>query len=167
MNPNTVTDAILTRIQADTGTGGLYVGSAYTVVTGGWYAVDGPITDLNTIFPYGVYNLTMEPDNTFTSDGAKFLLDFTIYDKQQNGLASIAPAMARLYGNAMLVSGRIPTYGFHRHVLTLAASATNNPLELVGHDMNWLGCRTETPSPSVITGTTSFTGYISAPAKTP
>lgn len=168
MSPDPICDAILTRIKADTTTGGLYVGNAFTIFTG-WYAIDAPPTlNIDSMFPYGVYNLQWDYDNTLTSDGCKYVVDFTLYDKAERGLANISKGLARLYGNAMATAGRIPTYGFNRHPLVLSTDPTINPLALVGNGgLAWQGGRTDPTSTSVITGSVQYNGFASVLASSP
>lgn len=171
MNPNVILDGIVERIKADTGTGGLYVGSTYTIVTGGWWSIEGPsILPLGQRLPYGVINLSdIVPSNAFAGDGCEFVVEFTIFAAQSGGLSVISPALARLYGNAISQSGRLPTYGFHRlNQLPLSTDPTLNPMGLVGGPMQWIGSRTESPTDTtVIQTTTAFRGWASVPASNP
>lgn len=169
MSPDAIFDALVARIKADTGSGGLYEGNAFTIITGEWWGIEGPsLTDLNTLLPYGVINITMEPNDAFDADGCNFVVDFTVFDRQASGMANISKAFSRLYGNAMASSGRIPSYGFQRQNLVLSTDPIINPLALVGEDMVWAGARTDGPtSTTVISASTQFRGSASAIAVSP
>ena len=113
--------AIRTRALADTGSGGLFASGANLVT--GIYAETGSQT---LAFPYITITLFDEEDDTFAKDGSIVNVQFHIY---HNAVASgIGPIEAcgaiieRLRGDATQQSNRVPTYGFHRHKLTLSQS---------------------------------------------
>lgn len=119
---STIYAAILNRLKADTGTGGLYVGNAWNLITGAYavYGSPNPVTG-----PYMVYTVRMDQAHTTVGDEYNCVATFRIYAHTQEaasddniGLTVIA-AMDRIHGNAVLRNGRVPTYGFNRHLLVL------------------------------------------------
>lgn len=114
--------AILTRIKADTGAGGLYAGSAWNIISGA-YSIFG--TPSAIVYPYLMFTTRMEQDHSLTSDDFRVTATFTVFDQildYASGSAfsnRVSAVMDRLHGNAVLQSGRVPTYGFHRHLLVL------------------------------------------------
>lgn len=116
--------AIYDRMKADTGTGGLYNGGAWNLITGGAYTVFASPSAITG--PYLVFGVSMERNNESTT-GDEFLCTatFNLYDRLNESASdayigtSLLPALDRLHGNAVLQSGRVPTYGFNRHRLVL------------------------------------------------
>jgi hypothetical protein len=117
-----VYQAILSRLKADTGTGGLYVGNQWNLITGA-YAVYGnpnPVTG-----PYLVYGVRMQEQHTTVGDEYQCVCTMRLYahteaaDAATNIGETIVAAMDRIHGNAVLRNGRVPTYGFNRHELVL------------------------------------------------
>lgn len=115
--------AIYDRMKADTGTGGLYAGSQWNYISGGAYTVfaaPNPITG-----PYLVFSVAMQQQNTATGDEFLCTATFNLYDRLNESSSdnylgtSLLPALDRLHGNAVLRTGRVPTYGFNRHELVL------------------------------------------------
>lgn len=115
--------AIYDRMQADTGTGGLYNGASWKLITGGaWtvFAAPTPITG-----PYLVFSVAMVQNNTTTGDEFLCTATFNLFDRLNESSStsyigtSLLPALDRLHGNAVLQTGRVPTYGFNRHRLVL------------------------------------------------
>ncbi len=127
MSPGLLSNAILSRIKADSGSGGLYSGGAYTTITGaGWNTASGSLAR-----PYIVWEISGSGDDSLTSDDIVRRVVFTAVDEVSRGCDRLDTVWNRLYGDAMLQSGRIPSYGFHRHNVTLATGSTN-PLSAVG-----------------------------------
>jgi len=125
--------AILSRIKADTGAGGLYAGNAWNIISGA-YSIFGPPSAIT--YPYLMFTTRLEQDHTLTSDDFRVTATLTIFEQvldYTSGAAfsaRVSAAMDRLHGNAVLQAGRVPTYGFHRHLLVLptngyTAQATN------------------------------------------
>ena len=113
--------AIFDHLKADTGTGGLYNGGAWKIISGA-YSVYG--TPAAMVFPYLLVSVRMEQDHSLTADEFNATATFTVYDQVQDAVAgdfgtNISSVLDRLHGNAILQAGRIPTYGFHRHLLVL------------------------------------------------
>jgi hypothetical protein len=113
--------AIFDRLKADTGTGGLYAGGSWKIISGA-YSVYG--TPAAMVFPYLLVSVRMEQDHSLTADEFNATATFTVYDQVQDAVAgdfgtNISSVLDRLHGNAILQAGRIPTYGFHRHLLVL------------------------------------------------
>lgn len=173
MNPALIFNALASRIQADTGTGGLYAG--------GSYAAGGIITDVSavqaspaaiaagtTIFPYLVLTVGMKANPAFANCGANFLLTVEAYEARSAGIsANLMKIANRLFGDAMLQAGRIPTYGFDLHPLVLSTNAALNPLACIGHPMQWEDGDTFSDTPDFLKMTLTYSGGISAPAVTP
>lgn len=115
--------AIFDRMKADTGTGGLYNGGSWKLITGGAYTV---FASPNAITgPYLVFSVSMVQQNTTTGDEFLCTAQFNLFDRLNESSSSdyigtsLLPALDRLHGNAVLQSGRVPTYGFNRHRLVL------------------------------------------------
>jgi hypothetical protein len=113
--------AIFDRLKADTGTGGLYNGGNWKIISGA-YSVYG--TPAAMVFPYLLVSVRLEQDHSLTADEFNATATFTVYDQVQDAVAgdfgtNISSVLDRLHGNAILQAGRIPTYGFHRHLLVL------------------------------------------------
>lgn len=140
MDLTVISNAIYARIQADTGSGGLWL-SAGTINTAVIaeirYAIATPSVP---VFPYVVWELDWDDDYAnFTGDGAMFMATFTIRDMAARGWDRISVIVNRLIGDAMLASGNrnVPTYGFNRHRLVLATDSTN-PLGMKTDAMRWV-----------------------------
>lgn len=128
-----VAQAIKTRIEADTGTGGLFnAGTAYKV--SGVYFTHG---SYERSLPYIVIDAPVQQDDTMDSDGGNVEWTVTVYDAANNALEKLRPIYARLHGNWVLQSGnpKRPTYGLHVHLLVLSTDSTDNPLGSVGSDV--------------------------------
>lgn len=105
MNLAYFTKAIVDRITADTS----FPSATVTTYFG----------DANNT-PRVVIEVSAEADDTFTQDGLVMTVRFHIFDKWEAGfLAACAPIIERLRGDAAAQANRVPTYGFHRHNLTL------------------------------------------------
>jgi hypothetical protein len=125
--------AILSRIKADTGVGGLYASSAWNIISGA-YSIFG--TPAAIVYPYLMFTTRMEQDHSLTSDDFRVTATFTCFDQVLDYTSTtafsgrVSAVMDRLHGDAVLQAGRVPTYGFHRHLLVLptngyTAQATN------------------------------------------
>jgi hypothetical protein len=120
-----INQAIIDRIKADTGTDGLFSGSAGTTWNttlfpggGGILGVTGSPT--NASRPYGLYTInTVQTQHTFKSDGFTYQIAFAFFDDPSQGLARLVPIADRLFGNRPLQANGIPTYGLHGHTLVL------------------------------------------------
>lgn len=120
----TIYQAIFDRIKADTGAGGLYNGNAWNVISGA-YSIFG--TPAAITFPYLLVSVRMDQDHSMTADEFNCTVTFQVFDQVQDAVAGnfagrISGVMDRLHGNAILQAGRIPTYGFHRHLLVLGTN---------------------------------------------
>lgn len=119
---NAINQAIFDRIKADTGAGGLYASSAWNIISGA-YSVFG--TPNPMVFPYLLWSVRMEQDHSLPADEFNCTATFTVWDQVQDYVtnaeynARVVAVLDRLHGNAVLQAGRVPTYGFHRHLLTL------------------------------------------------
>lgn len=113
--------AIINRIKADTGTGGLYQSGAYNIISGA-YSIFG--TPAAIVYPYLLVAVRLEQDHSLPADEFNVTATFTVFDQVQNYETGqfdsrVSTAMDRLHGNAVLQAGRVPTYGFHRHLLVM------------------------------------------------
>jgi hypothetical protein len=119
---SSIYQAIFDRVKADTGTDGLYKSGAWNIISGA-YSVFG--TPAAITYPYLLVGVRLEQDHSLTADEWTATATFTVWDQVQNYASSadfdtrITAVMDRLHGNAVLQAGRIPTYGFHRHLLVL------------------------------------------------
>ena len=115
----TLAKAIFDRIKADIGAGGIYQDGDWTLVEGAYNNMANPADGDR---PYIVYSFTSDPEDSQTSDEEKLTITFQVYDNATRGTDRITAVLDRLHGNGILQAGRIPTYGFHRHILTLATN---------------------------------------------
>lgn len=131
MSSALVAQAIADRIEADTGSGGLFhASSAYKL--SGVYFVHG---SYERTTPYAVIDAPVTQNDAMDADGGTVRWSVTVYDDAHNALTKLRPIYARLHGNAILQSNRRPTYGLHVHLLVLSTDATDNPLGLTGSDV--------------------------------
>jgi hypothetical protein len=119
-----VNQAILDRLKADTGTGGLYQSGAWNLISGAWAAA----APAAATFPYLVWTLNWSAAPSRQADEYELIASFTIYDDasvyvdDSNFANRVSPVMDRIHGDAVLQSGCVPTYGFNRYALTLATN---------------------------------------------
>lgn len=129
--------AVKTRLQADTGSGGLLNSSA-PLITGVWVS-NAPAG--NTA-PYCVIDVASEKsDNAFTKDiySVEFWVHtFVARHGNATPLQTASDIMARIFGDS--AAGAVPSYGLHRHPLSLSGSWTATNAECTGafaeHDEN-------------------------------
>lgn len=128
MNPCVISRAILSRIQADTGTGGLYSGPGYKYITGANYNLGAPESFTN---PYLIWEVDIIDDHAQGAMGCDFNVTFTANENSRSATDNLEIVIDRLTGDSVLVTGSngVPTYGFHNHLLvlptnTLTATAT-------------------------------------------
>ena len=117
---------ILDRLKADTGTGGLYNGGNWSIITGAWNNVSTPDVSL---YPYIVYSFESTSIGGPRDDMFQVDITFTVYDQSIKGTDRLSPVLDRLHGDGILQSNGLPTYGFHRWVPVLPTngySATGN-----------------------------------------
>lgn len=126
MNLGITTRAVIDRLQADST---LYTGGAWTsAISGGIRAYVGNPETLT--YPFGVYSCSNQYDNAFTTLEADASVEFTFFDTADRGIDRLCTIEERITGNAMLVAGRSPSYGFHLFKPTLA---TNTFGAVAGH----------------------------------
>ncbi len=160
--------AIIARVQADTGTGGLYKPGTGLLLAGGgiWSWMGNPAS---TIYPYIVVTANDREAPAFNQEGSECELQFHIFDSTERrtgttGTASVGSAnceyiIDRLYGDAMAYTSRTPSYGLHRHQLTIGA---NNPLSWVSSSLLRTGGHSEADR-DVYHFVEEYRGVISAP----
>ena len=121
MNEVAVVNAVCTRLNADTTLTG--------ILTGGIDQLRGPLRGLavdgSAAYAVIVPTSANKGEHTQGSDGYWVNFRITIYDRQQNGLANLYAASKRIFGDASLsaANSMVPTYGLHRHKLTLGSDA--------------------------------------------
>lgn len=166
MNIAVYTRAILTRLQADTGSGGLYESSAWnpTIIPGGFRAIIGSITTAQ--FPYGVYQATASADHDLQGDEWEVTTTFTIYDNIDRGTDRLEQVIDRLVGDALLSSGArtVPTYGFNRHTLALPSTGSTNVQGFTGGTMIETSQEYAAVDENILAATVSFQGRVSRTA---
>jgi hypothetical protein len=119
---STINQAIYSRLKADNGTGGIYEGNAWTLVSGAWsiFATPGP-----SAFPRIVFGINLEGVHSTTADEFNVTVqmsvfdDTTLIDENSPFSGRIGLIINRIHGDAVLQNGRTPTYGFNRHLLVL------------------------------------------------
>ncbi len=116
--------AIIARVQSDQFSGGLW--AAQRLINAITYTYEGrdAMSGIKTAMPYVAFDVpSAEQVDGFTHDLQEIYFRFHVwYHFTRNKDAAITAAGTicdRLYGNALAVSTRIPTYGFHRHKLVL------------------------------------------------
>lgn len=129
-----VAQAIKTRLEADTGTGGLFnAGSAYKLSA--VYTKQGG--NGATLFPYAVIEpLTANDDSAMWSMNAVVEWTITVYDDAANGEAKLWPILNRILGDAILQSSQRPSYGLWMHVLVLDTDSGRNPFAVTGNEIS-------------------------------
>jgi hypothetical protein len=149
------------RLKADTGAGGLYEDNLWQY--GPFYSIYATPSALDR--PYCVFSISQEIDQSQSSDGAMVELTFTYYANKTatDGTTQPSVAMDRIFGDAILQPGRVPTYGFHRALLTLPA----NGYDAEADACQWLSTRVEMIDEEVISYTSVYKFGISAQAATP
>ena len=90
-----------------------------------------PTSNVSTYFgdanntPRVVIEVSAEADDTFTQDGITMTVRFHVFDLREAGFAAAcAGIIDRLRGDAAAQANRVPTYGFHRHNLTLTQAVS-------------------------------------------
>lgn len=166
MNPAVIARAVLTRLKADTT---LYSGGTWTsALLGG--ASFNKANPQGVSFPYLVYSVEWNADNTFTGIRGQFTLTITVLDSDDNGTNRLETVVDRLIGDSMLSSGTrtAPTYGFHNHKLALPSIGSTNVQGAVSTELNYASA-TISPSdtPNVNQATVTFTGETSNEAANP
>lgn len=124
-----VAQAVYDRIKADNGSSGFWntagAGSWRPKLAGGaWFIGRDPTSAIDfATTPFLVFSLSSVGDDTFTSDREDYSLTFTVYDYASRGSTFLPDIIDRLHGDAMLQAGRVPSYGFHNHLLVLPTNA--------------------------------------------
>lgn len=135
MNISGVAGAIRARIVGDTGAGGVFeTAGTYKAVTVQF--VEGPrganTSADSSLFPYVVYNFVSgsTEEDGFDSDSCEMAWDVHVWDFKQHSNSSAPGAQRssgmvdRLFGDAIAQSNRVPTYGLHRHQLSLSVTGS-------------------------------------------
>lgn len=123
MNTCVVARAVLTRLKADPS---LWTNNAWTSLLAGGasYNLGKPDT---LVFPYIVYTIQWSADNNFTGIEGNSTITFNIFDQAAQGTDRLEQLVDRIVGDSMLATGtvKVPTYGFHNHLLVLPANTQN------------------------------------------
>lgn len=163
---SSIYQAIYDRIKADTGSDGLYKSGAWNIISGA-YSVMG--TPAAIVFPYLMVGVRLDQDHSLTADEWTATATFSVFDQVQdyasgaNFNSRVTAVLDRLHGNAVLQAGRVPTYGFHRHLLVLPTN---------GYTAKASNCFVRTYDASMtdehsLTGTMTMTFRVSALAANP
>ena len=157
---NYITKAVITRLKADTGAGGLYAGSTWALTPGGVHYYAAP----SAARPYIVLNVNQQEDHALTADTGDFTLVVRMVADLNDGGDQLQSIWNRVFGDAMLQTGRIPKYGLNRHILTLGT----NPLSAVCSELIYAGSGdVEAADADTIAWEMSFKGRWQASATSP
>lgn len=128
MNLARLASAIRDRIRADTGTGGLF-----NVTTGILRNSDVlyGTGQVERVFPYVTFDVEATQADGFGHDHMLVTVTLHIVDDRNNGIGNCATIIDRVYGDAVTQPSDVPSFGLHRHPLTLT-SETNYPDWKVG-----------------------------------
>jgi hypothetical protein len=121
---------IRARAIADTGSGGLFNVSAPLVksCTHEYAPATDSATNGADIFPYIVFTFpAWEDEPTFTTDLQRLVVQFHVYALREGGSKVCGDILDRIYGDGIRQTTRIPTYGFHRHSLSLGDTDLTAP----------------------------------------
>ena len=114
--------AVYSRLKADTGSGGLY-NAGNPLITSAY----NEEAARDAVFPYVVFSVgSYTSQDTFLKDMKEVALRFNVYTEMFPNTTGATMTLGsqileRLYGDAMLHTPPVPTYGFNRHMLDLAA----------------------------------------------
>ncbi len=113
---------VATRLRADA--------TLVALATGGIKVVEGPARNMETgdDQPYIVVSASSatDPNHSMQGDGFMMSVEVTLFDVAEYTLDRIDPMSERVYGDATLQTDLVPTYGLHRHRLTLPAGLANS-----------------------------------------
>jgi hypothetical protein len=128
MNLAGLNQAIIARVRADTGAGGLWATGARLINAISYtFEARGDTTGVGVAMPY----VTFEMTNSETRDGYGFDLQeiymrfhvwYAFLRNKDAAITAAANIVDRLYGNALAINTRVPSYGFHRHLLVLTTT---------------------------------------------
>lgn len=77
-----------------------------------------------TALPYVVFSVASSTANdTFLTDVKEHVIRISVVSSARLGMSTPATLLKRVYGDATLQSSRTPTFGLHRHVLSLPAAS--------------------------------------------
>ena len=135
MNIAELATAILARAQADTGSGGLYEGSAWSLINDFAYHRQAAATSR----PYATFHIPSagNESDTFTDDVALASVFMRVVVPMEDAgdggtpLTTASDILVRLIGDASQQGDLTPTYGFHRHKLSDATTDTYTHMVLV------------------------------------
>lgn len=133
MNLDGLANAIRARVQADTGSGGAWETSGLYKLTSVLHEDGQRATQtgaIDALYPYMVYSLISADtgEDGFTSDSVSTDWRLHVFDDKKNTATGAEGALRslgilnRLFGDALAQSNRVPTFGFHRHQLSLTVT---------------------------------------------
>lgn len=127
MNVLAIYNAIATRLQADTGSGGLFNATSALV-----FGLFNNYASGELFFPLLVVDVGIVNDDAFASDILEVtIIVHTFTAASFAAVDNYSSILDRIYGNAVQQSGRVPTYGLHRWSMTLSGGWTASPLHQV------------------------------------
>lgn len=156
-----VAAAVLDRLESDTGSGGLYEGGTLQILTG-IYTVTGTPSQL--AMPYAVMELAGQQSDAMDADTQEVTITLRVYDLASAALVNIDKVLTRVYGDAVAQSGRVPSYGLHRHVL---GALPTNTWGAVGGQMLHVSQRIYTADENVLVAETVYRLHVNATATSP
>lgn len=157
--------AAIERLKADTGTGGLYNGGDWNIISGAYFTLAAPGTA--QVYPYIVITASADYDDTMVSDDQKCTIGISVFGSAIEGVEKLHQVAARIWGDAVLQTGRAPTYGLHRHRLVLSNSSTLNPWGAVASEMYVTNQMVVPDGENVIKLDMTLTVHMSAVAANP
>lgn len=126
MNLVPVWVAVYKRLTSDTGSGGLLATGAELV--SGIRAYFAPPTFTTETKPYIVFDVDgAQQQDGFNIDVIDLSIRLHVFARMEyattSGFDRCAAILDRIYGNGIDQAGRTPTYGLHRHSLSLESSS--------------------------------------------
>jgi hypothetical protein len=126
MNIAELTNAVVTRLKADSGSGGIWNTTGGQSCHpdaggGGIWVEDGDPAAL--AFPMIVLAFQDTEQPAMNSEGALAVVQVNIFERKERGLSKASVLIERVYGDAMTHGDRVPVFGLHRHVLSIDASS--------------------------------------------
>ncbi len=121
MNATRLFIALKARLDADTGSGGLFADEAELI--SGVYNTLAPST-LTDSDSYIVFNVaSVEQMDGFNIDVVEYTFYLSIFTPVSGGMGASQAIIDRVYGNGVTSSGNTPTYGLHRWQPTLTSTS--------------------------------------------
>lgn len=127
MNLHGLREAIIARVQADTGSGGLWAAAKLINSISYTFEARGSTTGIRAAQPFVVFDFpSVQPRDGYAYNLHELFVRFhTFYPFLRNKDAAITAAATiqnRIYGDALVQANRTPSYGFDRHLLVLTTT---------------------------------------------